>query len=203
MTISTTEQPGSAPLPPSSPVLFSHERQSTDGIEAASPSPPPGESKDTEANVRHSGLPSPPLTRIGSKDSIRARDTDGVDTMDPDIVLDIGSPFVAHPLAEDEHSLDNILDDTAVEADISQARKMPEDSPMSTIKRSNRYIDAKPPSPQPWDLIPPPETNGKREYESHSPTSKFNTLKSASFVLSCLILVHCFDADLVPLGLAH
>lgn len=179
MTTSTTEHPGSVPLHPS-PILFSNERQSSsDGGDAVSPSSPQGEPKDTEPNVRRSGLPSPPLTRIGSKDSIRARDTDVVDTTEQDTVLDIGSPFVVHPPADD-HSLDNILDDTVVEADISQARKMPEDSPMSTIKRSNRYIDAKPPSPQPWDLIPPPEMNGKKAYEPHSPTSRFNTLKSAS-----------------------
>jgi hypothetical protein len=135
---------------------------------------------ETIQRSRLSGLPSPPLTRIGSKDSIRER---SATHLTEDTVVDISNSGaqldIYHPLVDEPTVSEANPDTTAVDVDITQADNIQPHLPVA-IKRADRFIDAKPPSPQPWDLIQPPAENGTRAYDPHSPGSKFNTLQSTS-----------------------
>lgn len=115
---------------------------------------------------RDSGLPSPPLTRPGTSESV-TRVADGNTTADAngDITLK----------DEGRQSADDALvqEDTFVGRGIGESGEDEEDKEPS-IPFTSRFqgipqVDAnlKPPSPQPWDLITPPANNNL-----HSPLAR-------------------------------
>ncbi|KAG6849802.1 hypothetical protein H0H93_005052 [Arthromyces matolae] len=56
-------------------------------------------------------------------------------------------------------------------------------SPASSNRRAHLHLNLKPPSPQPWDLVDPPDTNDAKEtpdYYSTLGSRKFRTLQSTT-----------------------
>jgi hypothetical protein len=131
--------------------------------------------------------PSPPLTPVGTNESLEQtrldREEGGGGEMD---IVEVEW----HPLGHAQTaSVDNQTQDAVVsqESDIVTSDghlAFPEDEKvkLSSPRRASELqpLDTKPPSPQPWDLVDPPPSNGRRgtDYYSTLGPRKFDTLQT-------------------------
>jgi hypothetical protein len=145
------------------------------------------------SSVSH--LPSPPLTRVGTRESgwqaQEAEDSEGVVRVDPmgtaegmDVgdVGDVGvsgHSGMAHPevAVEEGGGSDVGVVDSSAEAP----------SPSAARRRSALNVAIHPPpSPQPWELIDPPESdeggNGAQRYRTVGESKRFDVMQKQSYV---------------------
>ncbi|KII86445.1 hypothetical protein PLICRDRAFT_291004 [Plicaturopsis crispa FD-325 SS-3] len=109
---------------------------------------------------RESGLPSPPLTRVGTNDSVRQRRA-GTPEPEPhdegvvDVTLAADNDW--HPLEEASRDITMMDEEGGVDERFLAADNLEKGIP---VKRQSDYrITMGTPSPQPWDLVDPPNTD--------------------------------------------
>jgi hypothetical protein len=140
--------------------------------------------KDEEERTPQSILPpSPPLTRVGTNDSKRSKRHSHT-SPEVEEVEETGVGW--HPLilerTDSRRENGHQTQESAVdeEEDIAGEPVVFANDEKSSSRRSRHlHLNIQPPSPQPWDLVDPPETNGlKPEYFSTIGSQKFSTLQS-------------------------
>lgn len=137
--------------------------------------------------------PSPSLTRQASHDSenfVTKQTAEALDEKDVDVEPEEVDRTDWHPMdhtRSDSKDLNTTQETTFVDDTLSHEvdeKYLPAPAPRNVASNPSLRIIAKPPSPQPWDLVDPPTSNNgdATDYYSTLGTKNFGTLQKNMYV---------------------